>query len=48
MASAIRGSRVGVGPMGEAERGDRIERSTVLYWCGKGHETAVSFAVRRL
>ncbi len=45
MASAIRGSRVGAGPMGEAERGDRIERSTVLYWCGKGHETAVSLAV---
>jgi hypothetical protein len=31
--------------MGEAERGDRIERSVVLYWCGKGHETPVSFAV---
>jgi hypothetical protein len=31
--------------MGEAERGDRIERATVLYWCGKGHETPVSFAV---
>ena len=45
MASAIRGSRVGAGPMGEAERGDRIERSVVLYWCGKGHETPVSFAV---
>ena len=45
MASAIRGSRVGAGPMGEAERGDRIERATVLYWCGKGHETPVSFAV---
>jgi hypothetical protein len=45
MASAIRGSRVGAGPMGEAERGDQIERSVVLYWCGKGHETPVSFAV---
>ena len=45
MASAIRGSRVGAGPMGEAERGDQIERATVMYWCGKGHETPVSFAV---
>ena len=45
MASAIRGSRVGAGPMGEAERGDQIERSVVLYWCGKGHVTPVSFAV---
>ncbi|MFM1952354.1 MAG: hypothetical protein RJA33_1148 [Actinomycetota bacterium] len=45
MASAIRGSRVGAGPMGEAERGDQIERATVLYWCGKGHENPVSFAV---
>jgi hypothetical protein len=33
------------GGEGEAERGDRIERATVLYWCGKGHETPVSFAV---
>ena len=26
MGSAIRGSRVGAGPMGEAERGESIER----------------------
>ena len=45
MASAIRGSRVGAGPMGEAERGDQIERSTVSYWCAKGHEVRPSFAV---
>ena len=45
MASAIRGSRVGAGPMGEAERGDQIERATVSYWCGKGHEVRPSFAV---
>ena len=45
MASAIRGSRVGAGPMGEAERGDQIERATVSYWCGNGHEVRPSFAV---
>ncbi|MEI6869795.1 MAG: RNA polymerase-binding protein RbpA [Actinomycetota bacterium] len=45
MASAIRGSRVGAGPMGEAERGDQIERSIVSYWCAKGHEVRPSFAV---
>ena len=45
MASAIRGSRVGAGPMGEAERGDQIERATVSYWCAKGHEVRPSFAV---
>jgi hypothetical protein len=45
MASAIRGSRVGAGPMGEAERGDQIERATVSYWCSKGHEVRPSFAV---
>ena len=45
MASAIRGSRVGAGPMGEAERGDQIERTAVSYWCAKGHEVRPSFAV---
>jgi len=45
MASAIRGSRVGAGPMGEAERGDQVERATVSYWCANGHEVRPSFAV---
>ncbi len=44
MASAIRGSRVGAGPMGEAERGDSMPRSRVSYWCSKGHEVRPSFA----
>jgi hypothetical protein len=44
MGSAIRGSRVGAGPMGEAERGESIERFHVSYWCGKGHEVRPSFA----
>ena len=42
--NAIRGSRVGAGPMGEAERGDTAPRSRVSYWCANGHETRPSFA----
>ncbi len=45
MASAIRGSRVGAGPMGEAERGDSIARAYVSYFCANGHEVRPSFAV---
>lgn len=41
---AIRGSRVGAGPMGEAERGDAAPRVVVSYWCANGHETRPSFA----
>ncbi len=43
--SAIRGSRVGAGPMGEAERGDAAPRQRVAYFCANGHETAPMFAV---
>ncbi|MGP7960891.1 RNA polymerase-binding protein RbpA [Sanguibacter sp. A247] len=43
--SAIRGSRVGAGPMGEAERGDFADRRTVTYWCANGHQTRATFAV---
>ena len=42
--NAIRGSRVGAGPMGEAERGDAAPRVYVSYWCSNGHETRPSFA----
>ena len=42
--NAIRGSRVGAGPMGEAERGDAAPRVFVSYWCIHGHETKPSFA----
>ncbi len=42
--NAIRGSRVGAGPMGEAERGDAAPRVHISYWCGNGHETSPSFA----
>jgi hypothetical protein len=42
--SAIRGSRVGAGPMGEAERGDAAPRLYVSYYCSAGHETRPAFA----
>ena len=42
--NAIRGSRVGAGPMGEAERGDSAPRRRVSFWCANLHETRPSFA----
>lgn len=42
--NAIRGSRVGAGPMGEAERGDTAPRVWVSFWCSNRHETRPSFA----
>ena len=42
--NAIRGTRVGAGPMGEAERGEAAPRRRVPFWCAQGHETQVSFA----
>ena len=42
--SAIRGSRVGAGPMGEAERGESAPRRRVPFWCANGHETRPAFA----
>jgi len=42
--NAIRGSRVGAGPMGEAERGNVAPCIHVSYWCSNGHETRPSFA----
>lgn len=41
--SAIRGSRVGAGPMGEQDRGFHAERIQVHYWCGNGHELSPFF-----
>lgn len=43
--NAIRGSRVGAGPMGEIERGDEAPREKVAYYCARGHVTTPSFAV---
>ena len=42
--NAIRGSRVGAGPMGEAERGEAAPRVWVSFWCANRHETRPSFA----
>ena len=42
--SAIRGSRVGAGPMGEEERGESAPRIRVSFWCANQHETRPSFA----
>lgn len=42
--SAIRGSRVGAGPMGEAERGDAAPRLRITFHCENGHETTPTFA----
>ncbi len=42
--SAIRGSRVGAGPMGEQDRGFHAERMTVSYWDAQGNETVRHFA----
>jgi RNA polymerase binding protein RbpA len=43
--NAIRGSRVGAGPMGEAERGEAAPRRRVSFWCAQLHETRPTFAV---
>lgn len=42
--NAIRGSRVGAGPMGEAERGEAAPRMHVSYFCAQGHVTSPAFA----
>ena len=43
--NAIRGSRVGAGPMGEAERGEAAPRQRVIYFCAQRHESHVAFAI---
>lgn len=42
--SAIRGSRVGAGPMGEQDHGFHAERVAVSYWDELGNETVRYFA----
>ncbi len=42
--SAIRGSRVGAGPMGEQDRGFHADRIQVSYWDELGNETVRNFA----
>lgn len=43
--NAIRGSRVGAGPMGEAERGILAPRVTISFWCSRGHHTQPWFSM---
>jgi hypothetical protein len=42
--SAIRGSRVGAGPMGEQDHGFHADRVAVSYWDALGNETVRYFA----
>jgi hypothetical protein len=42
--NAIRGFRIGAGPLGETERGDSAPRQKVAFWCAVGHVTRLSFA----
>ncbi len=43
--SAIRGSRVGAGPMGEAERGEAAPRQRVVYYCSHEHQSVLTFSM---
>ncbi|MEN9660751.1 MAG: hypothetical protein RLZZ443_680 [Actinomycetota bacterium] len=42
--SAIRGSRIGAGPMGEQDRGFKAERIVRNYYCINGHNQNPMFA----
>ena len=42
--AAIRGSRVGAGPMGEQDNGFQAERVTLTYYCYNKHKFSPSFA----
>ena len=44
-AGAIRGSRIGAGPMGEAERGEAAPRQAVSYFCTNDHSVTLNFAI---
>lgn len=41
----IRGSRVGAGRMGEADRGESAPRQRLEFFCANGHVTRLSFAI---
>ncbi|MBP1325243.1 hypothetical protein JOF28_000475 [Leucobacter exalbidus] len=43
-SNAIRGARVGSGPMGEKDHGSRAERTMISYWDALGNETVRYFA----
>lgn len=42
--NAIRGTRVGSGPMGEQDHGHHADRISVSYWDGLGNETVRHYA----
>ncbi len=42
--NAIRGSRVGAGPMGESERGEAAPRRRIVFYCANAHQTRPSFS----
>jgi hypothetical protein len=44
--SAIRGTRVGSGPMGEQDRGVVVDRIAVSYWDAMGNETVRHFSAQ--
>lgn len=43
-SNAIRGTRVGSGPMGELDHGSRADRVKISYWDALGNETVRYFA----
>lgn len=43
--NAIRGTRIGAGPIGESERGESAPRRRISYWCANGHEAQPSFSM---
>lgn len=43
--NAIRGTRVGAGPMGEAARGETAPRLRIDFYCANGHQTSPAFAM---
>ncbi|GAA2181740.1 RNA polymerase-binding protein RbpA [Leucobacter tardus] len=43
-SNAIRGARVGSGPMGEMDHGSRAERIEISYWDELGNETVRFFS----
>lgn len=42
--NAIRGTRVGAGPVRWAERSDQVPRQSLRYFCANGHVTEPAFA----
>lgn len=42
--NAIRGTRVGSGPIRPLERCEPVARRAVTYWCANGHQVTASFA----